>query len=103
MGEILNRIIPFPIPASIYGLVIMFLALKIGIVKINKVQKTGNFLIDVMPIMFVPPGVAVLETLDVLQSCYIQLIMILIVSTIIVMGVTGVVTQLIINKTKKTK
>ena len=56
-GELCKYILPFPIPASIYGMAIMFTGLMTGLVKLEDVRHTGKFLIEIMPIMFIPAGV----------------------------------------------
>ena len=53
-GEILKYILPLPIPASIYGMAILFIALLTGIIKLKDVRETGKFLIEIMPLMFIP-------------------------------------------------
>lgn len=56
LGEILHSIVPLPMPASIYGLAILFTALSTGIIPLEEVRETGRFLIEVMPLMFIPAG-----------------------------------------------
>ena len=101
LGELLHALIPIQVPASIYGFLLLFAALCTGIIKLPQVKETGKFLIDIMPIMFVPAGVGLLESWDVLQPILVPVIVILIVSTILVMGVSGLVTQQMIRKDKK--
>ena len=103
IGEVLKYIVPLPIPASIYGLVILFIALETGIMKLSAVKDTAKFLIEIMPLMFIPAGVGLLESWGVLQPVLLPVAVITVVSTIIVMGVSGVVTQAVIRKEKKTK
>ena len=50
--------LPLPVPASVYGLVLMLAALMTGIIKVGQVEETADFLIEIMPVMFVPAGVA---------------------------------------------
>lgn len=59
-GEILKYILPLPIPASIYGMAILFIALLTGIIKLKDVRETGKFLIEIMPLMFIPAGVGLM-------------------------------------------
>ena len=103
IGEVLKYIVPLPIPASIYGLVILFIALETGIMKLSAVKDTAKFLIEIMPLMFIPAGVGLLESWGVLQPVLLPVAVITVVSTIIVMGVSGVVTQAVIRKEKKAK
>ena len=60
-GETLHRIIPLPVPASVYGLVLLFLALCLGLLKVERVKQAGDFLISVMPVLFVSPMVGIAE------------------------------------------
>lgn len=101
IGEVLRYYIPLKIPASIYGLVLLFLALELRIIKVESVRETSRFLIEIMPLMFVPAGVGLLSSWGVLKPVCIPIIVIVIVSTIIVMAVSGLVTQGVIRVEKK--
>lgn len=101
LGEVLHDLIPISIPASIYGLVLLFIALVTGIVKLSQVKETSDFLIEIMPIMFVPAGVGLIESWGALQEILIPVLVIMVVSTILVMGVAGRVTQWIMKKESK--
>lgn len=97
-GELLNRLIPAPVPASIYGLVILLILLLSGLLKVSQVKETSDFLIAVMPIMFVPPAVGLMESWGILSGNLIPILVILVVSTILVMAVTGMVIQALAKK-----
>ncbi len=97
IGELLNRLIPLPIPASIYGMIILFTALCTGVIKLSSVKETGKFLIYIMPMMFIPATVGLLESWSIMQDFLTAIIIISLVSTVIVMAVTGRMTQWIIN------
>ena len=101
IGELLNRIIPLPIPASIYGMVILFIALCTGLIKLSAVKETGKFLIYIMPMMFIPATVGLLESWSVMQEFLTAIIVISLVSTVLVMVFTGHVTQFIIRLKNK--
>lgn len=101
VGELLNRFIPLPIPASIYGMTILFTLLASGAMKLSAVKETGKFLIYLLPIMFVPPTVGLIESWEVMQDFLVAIIAISLLSTAVVLGVTGRVTQFIIRKKEK--
>lgn len=101
VGELCNQLIPLPIPASIYGLVILFVALMTGAIKLEVVKETGKFLIDIMPIMFIPAAVGLLESWGILKPIWIPVVGITIVTTVLVMAVSGRVTQVVIQHGKK--
>ena len=100
IGEILNHLIPLPIPASIYGLVIMLGLLVSKKLKLNAVKETADFLINIMPVMFIPACVGLIASWEELQAFLVPVIVISILSTILVMIATGKVTDLIL-KTKE--
>lgn len=101
IGELLKFLIPLPIPASIYGLVLMFLALQFKILKIESVKETAKFLVEIMPVMFIPAGVELLTSWSTLQEMLIPVVVITIVSTIVVMAVAGKVTEVMLQLKKK--
>ena len=101
IGEILNMIIPLPIPASIYGLVIMLILLVSKIIKLEQVKETGDFLVAIMPVMFIQPATGLLVIWDDIKELLFPLLFITMITTIIVMVVTGRVTQFIIRRKRK--
>lgn len=103
LGELLKIWLPFPIPASIYGLVLMFLALEFRIIRLEQVKETGKYLIEVMPLMFIPAGVGLMEAWSDLQPIFLQVVFIMVLSTIVVMGISGKVTQWVIRADHKKK
>ncbi len=103
LGEALKIMLPLPVPASIYGLVLMFLALETGILKLEQVRETAKYLIEIMPLMFIPAGVGLLEAWGDLKPIWIQVILIMMISTIVVIGISGRVTQMVIRLERKRK
>ena len=103
LGELLARFVPLPVPASIYGLVLMFLALFLKIFPVSAVKETSGVLLEIMPLMFVPPAVAVIENVALLKGDWWKLLILALLSTVIVMAVSGAVTQGIIRAQKKEK
>lgn len=103
LGEILNAVIPLPVPASIYGLIIMFAGLCTKIIPLEKVRPTGKFLIDIMPVMFIPAAVGLMDSWDVMKDMLIPVIVIMVVSLFIVMAAAGHVTQAVIRREAKRK
>lgn len=101
IGELLNYFIPIPVPGSIYGMILMFILLCTGVVKLHQIKNVGNFLIDIMPMLFIPSAVGIMAQLDSLKSIWIEIIIITIATTIIVMTVTGLTTQTIIRMKKR--
>lgn len=101
LGEVLHQVLPLPIPASVYGLVFMLAALMTGVLKLHQVKETSAFLIEIMPVMFIPAAAGLIDSWGILQPVIIPLGVITVVTTVFVMVVTGLVTQGIIRKGKK--
>ena len=101
LGELLNKIIPLPIPASIYGMIILFTALCTGVIKLSAVKECGKFLISIMPLLFVPAAVGLIESWGIMQDFLLATIAIVVVSTILVTAFAGHATELIIKNSKK--
>lgn len=101
LGELLRVLIPLPIPASVYGLVLMLLALTTGILKVHQVKEASAFLIEIMPVMFIPAGVGLLESWPALRPIWIPVVLITMLTTVFVMVVTGRVAQRMIGKESK--
>lgn len=98
LGEILYAILPLPVPASVYGLILMFLALCLGIIKPEHISGAADFLIEIMPVMFIPAAVGLLDSWASLRPVWLPFILITVLTTIIVMAVTGQVTQRMIQR-----
>lgn len=93
VGEILKYFIPLPIPASIYGLVIMLGLLMSGRLCLESVRETSEFLVEIMPMMFIPAAVGLLVSWEHLKPILVPVLVITVVSTFVVMIVTGKVTD----------
>ncbi len=98
LGELLNALIPLPIPGSIYGLVLMLIGLCTGLIPLEKVQTTGRFLIDIMPVMFIPAAAGLIDSWSAVRPMLVPALVIMVVSTFVVMGVTGLATQAIMRR-----
>lgn len=89
LGEAISFVIPLPIPGTVYGLVLMFIFLCTGVIKLRRVEKAADFLLGIMPILFVPGSAAVLEYLDVVAGSAWKILIICVLSTFITLIVTG--------------
>lgn len=97
-GEALQRIIPLPIPASVYGLLLLFAALCFKLVKLEQVKETGAFLTSILPILFVSPAVGIVEDWALIQEDLLAILLLLIGSTILTFGIAGRTAQAFLKK-----
>jgi len=98
LGEALNRLIPLPIPAAVYGLVFLFAALCLKIVKLEHVRELSNFLLTILPFLFVAPAVNLLESWNILAPQILPIVLLVVSSTILVFAIAGLVTQALCRK-----
>ena len=100
LGEALNRLLPLPIPAAVYGLVLLFAALCLKIVKVEQINKASDFLLTILPILFVSPAVNLLESWGIVAPHVVTIALLVLSSTILVFAVAGVISQLFCGKEK---
>lgn len=101
LGEILHRLILLPIPAGIYGIVILFLCLCFHWISVDSVREVSGFLVEIMPVMFIPAAVGLMAFWDVLKGALVPYIVIIVLTTVLVFAVSGRVTQSVIRLTDK--
>ena len=99
-GELLHFLLPLPIPASIYGIILLFAALELKWIKVKDIRETSSFLIAVMPVMFIPAAVGLIDSWQAIGNSWMQYIVVTVVSTFVVMGVAGWITQMVIRKNR---
>ena len=97
-GEALQRLLPLPIPASVYGLALLFAALCLGLVKVEQVKDAATFLISIMSLLFVSPAVGIVENWALIQPQLLPILLLLAGSTFLTFGISGGLTQLLLKK-----
>jgi holin-like protein len=98
LGELLQAVIPFPIPAAIYGLVLLLLALSLKIIKVEQVADAAHYLISVMGVFFVSPVVNILAYWGVIAPNLGAICVIFVTTTALVFAVSGLVTRALLPK-----
>lgn len=97
LGEILKWLLPLPIPASIYGLALMLIGLQSKVIPLGAVKEASAFLIEIMPLMFIPSAVGLLEAWGLLRPILLPAVFTILATTILVMAASGHVTQFVIR------
>lgn len=97
-GEVLNALLPLPVPASVYGLCLMLALLATGVLKPAQIQPVSRFLIAVMPVMFLPTCVGIMDVADQLLPVLLPFLVVCIVGSALVMVVSGCVAQAAIRR-----
>lgn len=95
LGEVLSRLSPLPIPASVFGILLLFTALCLKIVKLEQVKEAGAFLSSILSVLFVPPVVGLLEQWAVIKDSIVLIVLLSIVTTVTTFYIAGGATQLV--------
>ena len=103
LGEGLYALLPLPVPASIYGLLLLTLALGFGVLKLEQVEETADFLVQIMPLTFIPAAAGLIPAWPLLREFLWPIAAIIVITTVLTMGITGSVTQLVMNRGEEKK
>ena len=97
-GELLYTILPFPVPAGVYGLFLLLFLLLSGLIKVEQIERAGNFLLEIMAMLFIPAMAGILESKDLLARVAVPYMVIILATTAFVMAVTGNAADFIIRR-----
>lgn len=101
VGEALQQLLPLPIPASVYGIILLFAALSLKLVKVEQVKEAGGFLTSILPILFVPPAAGILEDWALIRDAVAPTLLLVLGSTVLTFGISGRLTQIFQDREKK--
>lgn len=93
LAEGLAALLPLPIPASVYGLLLMLAALGLKLIKVDQVKQASSFLVGILPILFLVPAVGIMSLWAELRAFLLPCVLAAIPVTILVMAVSGLATQ----------
>lgn len=102
-GEVVSMILPFSVPGSVAGMILMFIALHFNLLKIERVEEAGDWLVNNMAIFFVPAGIGLMTNFDIIGAIWWQLLIIVGVSATLMMWFVGFIVQFVMNRTSNSK
>ncbi len=100
-GEVISRYLNLPLPGSITGMILLLVLLLTGVVKEHQIRETADFMLQNMGFFFIPAGVSILVSYQAFEGHYFQTILAIVISTILVLAITSLATQLLINFNEK--
>lgn len=103
VAELIKYLLPLPIPASVYGLLLMLAALLTGVIRPEQIETTADFLITIMPVLFVAPTIALVARLDRLASLAVPLLLVATIGTVLVIGLSGKAAQAVGKQEEKNR
>lgn len=89
VSQAIESLLPFAFPASVTGMLLLFLCLAAGILKVEHIKEKADFLLENMAFFFIPAGVSIINYFDILKNSVVQILVICVVSTIITFAVTA--------------
>ena len=100
-AEVMAALLPLPIPASVYGLLLMLAALGLKLIKVDQVKQASSFLVGILPILFLVPAVGIMSLWEELRAFLLPCVLAAVPVTILVMAASGLVTQWLQRKGKQ--
>ncbi|WP_054740954.1 CidA/LrgA family protein [Cellulosilyticum ruminicola] len=104
LGQIVVSVLPFPFPASVMGMIILFLLLLFKVLKVEYVREKTNFLLQNMAFFFIPSGVAIIENYGLLKGSALKILAICIITMVVTFVATAYTVTFVIkwqNKRRK--
>ncbi|SHK44523.1 CidA/LrgA family protein [Paramaledivibacter caminithermalis] len=95
LGEFIRKIFNLPLPGNVLGMIILLCLLSLKIIKVETIDDISNFMLEHLPFFFIPGGVSLISNLELLKSKGLIILLICLISTAIVMIVTGLTIQLL--------
>lgn len=97
-GQLLQKYIPLPIPAAIYGFILLFIALWAGLLKEAHIDETASFLVKILPLLFIAPAVNLLSYWKLIARQWVGILTVIALSTFCVFAVSGLVAKALCRK-----
>ncbi|PRR83440.1 CidA/LrgA family protein [Clostridium vincentii] len=101
LGEFISEVLSLPVPGNILGMIILLFLLCTKIIKLEQINTISNFLLDHLAFFFIPAGVGLMTSVDIIKDSWLKLIVVCIATTIIIISSTGLIVQYITRKNNK--
>ena len=101
LGEFISEVLSLPVPGNILGMIILLFLLCTKIIKLEQIETIANFLLDHLAFFFIPAGVGLMTSVDIIKDSWLKLIVVCIATTIIIIASTGLIVQYITRKNTK--
>lgn len=103
VAEFMYAVIPLPVPASVYGLALLFILLMTKVIKLSQIEETADYFLLIMPVLFLEPSVKLMTSLSIMKGQAVRLFVLCMISTCVTIMITGTVAQAVIRMRKKGK
>lgn len=103
IGEIISKGFNLPVPGNIIAMILLLILLCTNVIKVEKIETISSFFLDHLAFFFIPAGVGLLTSFDIIKSSLIEILLICIITTVIVIVVTGHIVQFLVKHNSKSK
>ncbi len=93
LGTVVAELVPFPFPAGVFCMVLLFVLFCTGTLKTTDLRETAEFLSGMMAVLFVPAGVGLIRYFDLLKSTFVPILLICLISTFVTFAATAYTVQ----------
>ncbi len=95
LGELLQKAFGLPVPGNVIGMLLLFFGLSAGVIKLEMIDKISGFLLDNLAFFFLPAGVSLITCFTLLEGKWTAILEISILSTVVILAVTGLTVELV--------
>ena len=99
-GEFISKGLHLPLPGSLVGMILLFVALSLRILRLEHIEETADFLLGHLPFFFIPAGVALMANFYHIQGIWVQILIVCLITTILTMGLSGFSIQKLMERKK---
>jgi holin-like protein len=101
LGEFISSSLGLFVPGNLVGMLLLTLLLFSGFLKVNQIERMADYLLKHLILLFVPAGVGIMVYADSLSGDAAKIIFIVLLSTVLVIGLTGRIVDLVIFRLEK--
>ena len=101
LSQLVEAAFPFDFPASVIGMVLLYLLLCLRVLRVDHIREKSDFLLSNLSFFFLPAGVSILNYVDVLRSTAVRLVLVCLISTVVTFGVTAGAATLVLRLLRK--
>lgn len=89
LATVIEGLLPIAFPASVIAMLLLFVCLLAGVLKIDHIREKSDFLLANMAFFFIPAGVNVINYLDILKENWLPLLLICVITTVVTFAATA--------------
>ena len=100
LGEMISKLLNISIPGNVLGMILLIIILFSRIIKVEMIEEISDFLLKHLAFFFIPAGVGLISNLELLKEQWLPILIICLISTLMVIIVTGLTIQFVKRRLK---